>query len=129
MYLLDTNVIVEMLRGNRAVIDRIYAAGIDNCCICEMSVAELYYGAVKGNREKNFSDIHIVERTFTIIPVYPAFLEYATIRLHLKNAGTPIDVMDLFIGSTAKHNNCVLVSHNQKHMKHIPGLQLEDWQQ
>lgn len=128
MYLLDTNVIIEMLRGNRDVIDRIYAVGINNCCISEMSIAELYYGAVKGNREKNFDDIKIIEQKFQIIPIYTSFKEYATIRLHLKNAGTPIDVMDLFIGSTARYYKCILVSHNQKHMKHIPNLQLEDWQ-
>ena len=52
MYLLDTNVVIEMLRGNRAVIEKIYSVGIANCCISEMSIAELYYGAVKGNKEK-----------------------------------------------------------------------------
>lgn len=129
MYLLDTNVIIEMLRGNRVIIDKINSVGIDNCCISEMSIAELYYGAVKGNKEKNFSDIKMIEKLFNIIPVYSSFKEYATIRLQLKSAGTPIDVMDLFIGSTAKHNQCVMVTHNQKHMKHIPDLQLEDWQQ
>ena len=128
MYLLDTNVIIEMLRGNTSVINKIYAVGIENCCICEMTIAELYYGAVKGRKEKNFSDVQQVERIFQIIPVYNSFREFAEIRLELKNNGTPIDVMDLFIGSTARYNKCVLVSHNQKHMKHISGLQLEDWQ-
>lgn len=128
MYLLDTNVIVEMLRGNRSVIDKIYAVGIANCCISEMTIAELYYGAVKGRKEKNFGDVQTVERIFHIIPIYDSFREYAEIRFALKNNGTPIDVMDIFIGSTARHNGCILVSHNQKHMRHIPGLQLEDWQ-
>ena len=128
MYLLDTNVVIEMLRGNRAVIEKIYSVGIANCCISEMSIAELYYGAVKGNKEKNFEDITKIERLFRIIPLYDSFREYATIRLQLKVAGTPIDIMDLFIGSTARHNNCIMVTHNQKHLKHIPNLQLEDWQ-
>lgn len=128
MYLLDTNVIIEMLRGNTSVINKIYAIGIENCCICEMTIAELYYGAAKGRKEKNFNDVKLVERIFRIIPVYESFREYAEIRLELRNNGTPIDMMDLFIGSTARYNKCVLVSHNLKHMKHISGLQLEDWQ-
>ncbi|MBQ0046667.1 MAG: PIN domain-containing protein [Prevotellaceae bacterium] len=128
MYLLDTNVIIEMLRGNKSIIKKIYSVGMDNCCISEMSIAELYYGAVKGNKEKNFKDIETIESLFKIIPVYSSFKEYADIRLHLRNMGTPIDVMDLFIGSTARYNKCIMVTHNQKHMKHIPDLQLEDWQ-
>lgn len=117
-----------MLRGNKSVIDKIYAVGIEHCCICEMTIAELYYGAAKGQKEKNFRDVQQVESIFRILPVYDSFREYAEIRLDLKNNGTPIDVMDLFIGSTARHNKCILVSHNQKHMRHIPELQLEDWQ-
>lgn len=117
-----------MLRGNKAIIDKIYAVGIADCCICEMTIAELYYGAVKGQKEKNFNDILKIESLFKIIPVYDSFRDYADIRHYLKTNGTPIDVMDIFIGSTARHNKCILVSHNQKHMKHIPMLQLEDWQ-
>ena len=112
----------------KLMFDKIYAAGIENCCISEMTIAELYYGAVKGRQEKNFSDVKQVERIFRIIPVYESFREFAEIRLELKNNGTPIDMMDLFIGSTARYNKYVLVSQNQKHMKHISGLQLEDWQ-
>ena len=128
MYILDTNVIIEMLRSNHKVIDKIMEVGIDRCCISEMTIAELYYGAVKGNRQKNFDDIHVVERTFRIIPVYPSFEEYARTRLSLNQKGTPLDVMDLLIGCTALHKGYVMVTHNKKHMGLIPELRIEDWQ-
>lgn len=128
MYLLDTNVIIEMLRSNRKVIDKIMAVGIGNCCISEMTVAELCCGAVKGNRKKNYDDIAIVENTFRIIPVYPSFEDFARIRIQLQQMGRPLDVMDLLIGCSALHEGLIMVTHNQKHMGQIPNLQIEDWQ-
>lgn len=46
-YLLDTNAIIEMLRGNRLFLDSIEKHGRLNCFISEITIAELCYGAVK----------------------------------------------------------------------------------
>lgn len=53
-YLLDTNAIIEMLRGNRWVIGQIENHGIQNCFISEITIAELYYGAIKIGESKTF---------------------------------------------------------------------------
>ena len=51
-YMLDTNAVIEMLHGNRNVIGQIEHQGLQNCCISEVTIAELYYGAGKGKRPK-----------------------------------------------------------------------------
>lgn len=127
-YLLDTNVVIEMLHGNRDVIEHIYSVGMQNCCICEMTIAELYYGAVKGNNKRNFEDIDTVRELFPIKRVEPCFGEYAKTRLILKEKGNPIDLMDVLIASVALHHGMVLVTHNRKHFERIPNLEIEDWQ-
>ena len=41
-YMLDTNAVIEMLHGNRNVIEQIEHQGLQNCCISEVTIAELY---------------------------------------------------------------------------------------
>ena len=129
MYQLDTNVVIQILRGDKAIIKQVYEVGIDNCCISEITIAELYYGAVKGNRKSNFDDIDIIRRMFQIIPIYDSFEQLARIRLELKNQGKLIDAYDMMIGATAVYYGFTLVTHNTKHYINIPDILLEDWQQ
>ncbi len=129
MYQLDTNVVIQILRGDKAIIKQVYEVGIDNCCISEITIAELYYGAVKGNRKSNFDDIDIIRRMFQIIPIYDSFEQLARIRLELKNKGKLIDAYDMMIGATAVYYGFTLVTHNTKHYINIPDILLEDWQQ
>ena len=127
-YLLDTNVIVEMLRGNRKVIGQIERHGRQNCFISEITIAELYYGAIKSENSKHLDDIEIIESLFQIVPLYPSFLDYAKIRHHLTSTGLGIDTFDMLIGASAVQGNYVLITHNKKHFSLIPKLQLADWQ-
>ena len=129
MYQLDTNVVIQILRGDKAIIKQVYEVGIDNCCISEITIAELYYGAVKGNRKSNFDDIDIIRKMFQIIPIYDSFEQLARIRLGLRNQGKLIDAYDMMIGATAVYYGFTLVTHNTKHYINIPDILLEDWQQ
>lgn len=128
IYMLDTNAVVEMLRGNGRIIEKINMQGVQNCCISEVTIAELYYGAVKSGNQKHFKDIETVESLFEIVPVYPSFLEYAQIRHHLVLTGQGIDTFDMLIASSAVQNKYVLITHNRKHFVRIPNLHIEDWQ-
>lgn len=127
-FILDTNVVVEILHGNRKIIEKIERIGRRDCCISEITIAELYYGAVKGGNPKNFQDIAIVESLFEIIPIYSAYLNYAKIRYHLVSKGIGIDTFDMLIGASAIQLGYTLVTHNIKHFERIPKIQLEDWQ-
>lgn len=127
-FLLDTNVIIEVLRGNNDIITKIETIGQDNCFISEITIAELLYGAVRGNKEKNFRDVELIEQEFEVLPIRPAYRTYAEIRNRLRQNGTPVDHMDLFVASVALHNDMILVSHNTKHFLRIEGLKLADWQ-
>ena len=77
---------------------------------------------------KNFQDIKIIEQEFSVLPIRPAFRKYAESRNLLRQKGTPIDHMDLFVASVALFNDMTLVSHNTKHFERIEGLNLADWQ-
>jgi len=127
-YLLDTNVIVEMLGGNNKDLGKIEKHGIQNCFISEITIAELYYGAIKSENSKHLDDIEIIESLFQIVPLYPSFLDYAKIRHHLTSTGLGIDTFDMLIGASAVQGNYILITHNKKHFSRISNLQIEDWQ-
>ena len=93
-----------------------------------MTIAELFYGAVKGKNEKNFNDIDTIRFLFKEKSVNSCFREYAEIRDSLRQQGLTIDLMDVFIASVALHNNLILVTHNTKHFNRIKNIQIEDWQ-
>ena len=38
-----------------------------------------------------------------------------------------LDDFDLVIASAALVPNCVLVTNNERHYRHIPGLRIENW--
>ncbi len=130
IYLLDTDVVISLLRGNRRVADAIDEAGIQNCRISEITRAELLYGVELSRRKGRKSDAMMVDRlldTFEVVPVGGSLSLYASIKADLVCSGTPIEDFDLLIGCTALVNSFVLVSGNIAHMSRIKGLSLENW--
>ena len=95
---------------------------------CEITIAELLYGALKGNRKENYADVELIRRLFAEEYINPSSLEFAKIRLLLKQKGTPVDLMDLFIASVALHGGYTLVTHNLKHFSRKENIKIEDWQ-
>lgn len=127
-YLLDTNIIVHLLRGRKDVIDKIRLVGWDKCCISEMTIVELFYGAeISQNREANYTKIEQLLSDIEIIPFGVCIREYCRQKALLKKAGNIIEDFDLFIGSTAIASNCIMISENINHLSRLDGIQLENW--
>ena len=101
-YLLDTNAVIDMFKGNQRVQERIFRAEFHNCCISEITLAELYVGAFKGGRPKQLQEIGFVCKRFRILPITSALERYARLRVQLERKGEPIDDFDLLIAATEK---------------------------
>lgn len=128
MYLLDTNICIELLKGNRTVRAHVEKAGPRNCCISEITVAELYYGAYKGERSfEKKQDIRFLLELFDLLPIAPSLAVYGEIKTLLERKGEHLDEFDLLIGASALEAGHCLVTNNTKHLSRIPGLKLEDW--
>jgi tRNA(fMet)-specific endonuclease VapC len=52
---------------------------------------------------------------------------YGEIRAVLEKAGTPIGPLDTKIGAHALSLGVVLVTHNTREFRRIPGLAVQDW--
>ena len=51
-YLLDTNICIAFLRGNRDIADKLISMGEGNCCLSVITLYELMFGAYYSKREE-----------------------------------------------------------------------------
>lgn len=128
-YLLDTNICISMFKNKHGIREKIAQVGFDKCCVSEITIAELFYGAAKSNNVKHYEDVAHVIRMFDVIPIYSSLKLYGTVKSELERQGLRLDEFDLLIGTTAISNRMVMVTSNTKHFQRIPNIELEDWSQ
>jgi len=127
-YLLDTDICIFFLQGKFNIKEKIKGVGISNCYISEITIAELKFGAMKSsNIEKHTKEVEKMEELFSVIPIYNSLDNYAIEKVKLQKKGNLIPDFDLLIGVTAVSNSLVLVSNNERHLKRISHIELENW--
>jgi tRNA(fMet)-specific endonuclease VapC len=128
MILLDTDICIEILRGNPHVIDK--RLEIDEpVAISFMTAAELYYGAEKsGHRAKNK---HLVDEFILSIDVINTDIQilqkFGEIKADLEINGVPLADADILIAATCFSRCNKLITGNIKHFDRIENLTLENW--
>ena len=127
-YLLDTNTCISLIKNVGRVRQRVIDAGLENCFVSSITIAELYYGAAKSNRPEHYQDVEFVKDHFGVVTIDDSLNEYGQVKIALERKGTPIDDFDLLIGCTALHADMTVVSHNMKHLSRIPNIKIEDWE-
>lgn len=129
-YLLDTNICIHLFRGRFSVAESIQKCGWDNCCISEITKAELLLGEEIALRRGLNVPIGAVRRfisSIEVIPISDGIEIFAREKARLISSGEQIEDFDLLIASTAIANNSILVSENLKHMGRIQGIRLQNW--
>lgn len=127
-YLLDTDIIIELLRKNNNIVEKIKQVGKKNCFISEITIAELYFGAIRSGRyEQKVKDVEVINKNFKVIPISQCLLLYARLRSQLQDKGLIIGDMDIFIGATAISKSLTMVTGNVSHFERLEGIKLENW--
>lgn len=129
-YLLDTNICIHLFKGRYSVAERIQEHGWGNCCISEITKAELLLGeelALRKGRNVPRGAVGRFVSSIEVIPISDGIEIFASEKARLICSGTGIEDFDLLIASTAIANNCILVSENTRHLDRIRGIRLENW--
>jgi len=128
MILFDTDVCVELLRGNRIIIQRRHQTA-DRIAVSFMTAAELYFGAYKSSNPAE--NRHLVEKFLITVEIHQSTLriadKFGQIKENLQKSGQALADADIFIAATALCNNEILVSGNVQHYERIEGLRIENW--
>ncbi len=127
-YLIDTNIIVFLLRMQYDIGDKIQEIGIDHCFISEITYAELLYGAeCSSNPQHNIELVDKVLKGIRMVQVSNSLHTFAKCKATLRRMGKMVDDIDLLIGATSITNKMVMVTDNTKHFENMPDIILENW--
>lgn len=127
-YLLDTNVCIFFLKGKYNLNVKLKQVGLENCCISEITLAELKYGAECSNRiAENTEMVDSFAQELNIVPIFNSLGIYAKEKARLRKSGKMLDDFDLLIGATAIANNLILVTENEKHLERMSKVKIENW--
>ena len=127
-YLLDTNICIYFLKGQFDLHQKIETAGLENCFVSEVTIAELKYGVENSIQiSKNRETLEKFQNKFTIIPIFTSLDIYAKEKARLRKKGKLLDDFDLLIGATAISNNLTLATRNVSDFDRLDGIKIEDW--
>ncbi|AUT45626.1 type II toxin-antitoxin system VapC family toxin [Achromobacter sp. AONIH1] len=128
-YLLDTNIVIYVLKRRPIEVLSIFNANAGRMAISSITAAELLHGAEKSNRvSENLSTVEDFCSRLDVLPYgLKAAQHYGAIRSALERLGQPIGVNDLHIAGHARSEGLVLVSNNVSEFARVPGLEVENW--
>ena len=128
-YLLDTNILSDLIRNPRGLIaQQIEAVGGETVCTSLVVSAELRFGAHKKGSERLSSQLETVLSILDIFPLEgPVDEYYAELRLALEHSGTPFGGNDMLIAAHALTLGLTLVTANEREFSRVPGLSVENW--
>jgi len=88
---------------------------------------ELFYGAFKSRRR--FENLALIDALEFVVLEFDRedARRSGEIRALLSAKGMPIGPYDVLIAGQAVARNLILVTHNTREFKRVPGLRIEDW--
>ena len=128
-FVLDTNICIYWLKGNKEIEDKTVGVGLDKIAITVITECELAYGAYKSTRiQKNLNILRRLKREIATLHTSNAVAEkFGQIKAHLEKIGKIIDDADILIASITLFYGGILVTNNISHFERIPGLKTENW--
>ena len=133
IFLLDTNVISQLMRDERCIVAQRAQAAIAEgrvqlLCTSVVVQSELMFGLAKRpsvRLQTAYEDAMSQLEVFALDAATGP--HYASLRTHLERQGTPIGGNDLFIAAHALALNATLVTDNEVEFRRVPGLAVENW--
>jgi tRNA(fMet)-specific endonuclease VapC len=130
-YLLDTNVLSDFARGERAVMARLRQEAPPQLAVSVITEMEVEYGLAR-NPDLAPRVREAMRTLLNRISVLPFEREDARVaaqlRASLNSQGTPIiGAYDLLLAACALRRGLKIVTHNAREFIRVGGLGFEDW--
>jgi tRNA(fMet)-specific endonuclease VapC len=132
MYVLDTNMLTALLRGEAGPVRRLLALPRSQVLLPQPVVAEVLHGLARLPTSRRRTALS--ERCETLLTSLlrvdwtdEVSERFASVKASLEHKGERLDDFDVAIAAHALARDAVLVSRNRNHMQRIPGLRCEEW--
>lgn len=128
-YLLDTNIVIYVLKRRPVEVLSTFNAHASRMAISAITLGELIHGAEKSSRvSDNLSAVEdFCSRLVVLSYEAKAAQHYGAIRAALERTGQPIGINDLHIAAHARSEGLVLVTNNVSEFARVPALEVENW--
>ena len=121
MILLDTNILIEIFKGNSTIIATVLEADPEKLALSSVTAMELYYGALnKLELQRIRKNLH----AFHIIHISTAISETATHLIERYAKSHNLQIPDAFIAATALESESELMTLNIRDFRFINGITL-----
>ena len=132
IFLLDTNIISDLMKGERSLAakrgrEAIQQGRIASLCTSVVVQCELLFGLLKrpSVRLQAAYDLEMARlEVMPLLDTVPPF--YARLRVQMEAEGTPMGANDALIAAHAMALNATLVSADAEFLR-VPGLRVENW--
>ncbi|UKJ62443.1 type II toxin-antitoxin system VapC family toxin [Cellulosimicrobium cellulans] len=129
LYLLDTNVLIALLRGNGVAARPRLREAEGRVAVSTVSEMELEYGIERSDDPHR--NRQAVDDLLSLVDVLPfdglAAMHAGRVRARLAARGTPIGPYDALLAGHARSLGLVMVTNNVREFSRVPGLEVEDW--
>jgi tRNA(fMet)-specific endonuclease VapC len=129
-YMLDTNMVGFLIRGQSAVLKRVTDAPPGALCISAVTRGEIMFG-LNRRPARQFLLAAVTEflRRVDVLPWNSEVADtYGVVRAELERIGKALGALDMMIGAHALCLGAVLVTNDQA-FRAVANLNLEDWTQ
>ena len=125
-FLLDTNIIIGLLKREASILEAVPAAS--ELFVPVIALGELYFGAARSSRpiaNRAVLDQFVDGRIILFCDLLVA-REYGRLKSELKGQGTPLPENDMWIAAIALRYGLTVASRD-RHFREIEGLAVESW--
>ena len=128
-YLIDTDWIIDFLKGEREVVDRLLLLREAGLAVSIISLAELYEGIYSSkNADKHRNGLTDFLSKVEVLGIDEEVCKiFGKERATLRKQGKLIDNFDLLIAAICMRYGRVLITDNLKHFCKISGLKIADF--
>lgn len=121
LILCDTNIIIEVYKGNQNIIAVLEQMGQHRIAISDVTCAELLYGA------RNKKELQIIKRDLkklVVLSINEEISKEAVSLIEKFSLSNDLNLPDALIASTAAHHNLNLYTLNKKDFRYLEDVNL-----
>lgn len=124
MYIVDTDVSIEYMRGNPSAIELLES--LDDLHLTTITIAELFFGAYNSQKvAKNLPTLfNYVQRFSKLTMQLWDAIRFGKIKAELRRKGTMVGDADIINASMALSYGFTLITRNVKDYERIKGLRI-----
>lgn len=131
-YVLDTNAVSALMKGEANVIERLKRVARVDVSMPQPVVAEIAYGIERlpksKRRDELTSRFELLKAELHRVPWSDEVSDtFGRIKAGLERKGARIEDFDAAVAAHALALGSILVTANVKHMTRVTGLKIEDW--